>query len=75
MYLEASADQGDRITNVFGRSLVCNGYALEFVKSSSPLLSRVPFMFDPPRVGSDGALFTKSFKTARKGAIRPVEDD
>ena len=66
--------------NVFRRSIVHNSYfaaALrwEFAEGNSLPLERVPFTFDPPRVGSDRAIFTKSFKTARKVAIRPVEGD
>ena len=71
---QAFTDQGDHITNIFGRSLVHNGYVLEFAKGNSLLLARVPFVFNPTRVGSDQELFYGAVQTARKGAIRHVED-
>ena len=44
--LETYADQWDHITsNVFMRSVVRNGHALEFAEGKSPL-SRVPFAFN-----------------------------
>ena len=65
------------MSNVFMRN-VRNGYALEFAKGNSPLLSRVPFTFDLPTVEFARVLLQEAVqvkKLLEKGAIDPVEDD
>ena len=61
------------MNNVFVRNAVRNSYMLELCKGNSPPLSRVPFVFDPPKVESAQALLNE--KLLEKGAIEPVEDN
>ena len=76
-HLEAYANQWNRITtNIFVRSVVCNGYVLEFAEGNSPLLSRVLLELHLTRVRSDQALLNEAIqKLLEKGVIKPIEDD